>query len=79
MLNFSGKPDQEALDQIFEIVKNLPQSGSVIFTIDRDPESILRNAWEATNGKFTCFLLEQNGEERKVRIDPPKTCCGTCH
>jgi hypothetical protein len=78
MLNLSGKTNQEALDQIIEIIEDVSHKGSLIFEIDRNPEFLLKEIWKETHGKFNCLLLEQTGEHRKVRIDPPKTCCGIC-
>ena len=78
MLNLSGKTNQEALDQIIELIEDVSHKGSLIFEIDRDPEFLLKEIREETHGGLTCSLLEQIGDKRKVRIDPPKTCCGIC-
>lgn len=78
MLKLSGKTNQEALDQIIEIIEDVSYKGSLIFEIDRDPEFLLKKIGEETHGKITCSLLEQIGDKRRLRIDPPKSCCGIC-
>ncbi len=79
-IDFCGINDDDVSVKLSEIVTKLSEVGPVTFTIDRDPNIFLKTIWDKDPGTFVCYLVEENGPQRTVRIEAPKTCCGgNCH
>lgn len=78
-LDFIGKTDLEATTQLTGLIPNLHESGPITFTIDRSPDTVLKAVWESNPGKFDCYLIEEVGEQKKLRLEAKKVCCGSCH